>query len=195
MQEESQTPSTSESVTPITYLARRRQTSLQHAASLAQTRALARQFLVQETSWGKQSVRQFADAHDINYSTLQRHITSIRNDMVPNSAEACALKSDQQLHYRRAFEQRKVDKQTASHQKRLATRLRKAEEKTHYHQGGKSVGATWPVFRAAVEYAVDLRRNRNLSYNEALAETKLKYPDITGLDRHVMLIADKNPDG
>jgi hypothetical protein len=141
-------------------------------------------------------VRQFADAHDISSTTLQRHITSIRNGMVPNSAEARALKSDQQLHYRRAFEQRKVDKQTASHQKRLATRLRKAEEKTHYHQGGKSVGATWPVFRAAVGYAVDLRRNNsNVSYTEAIAQTKIKYPDIKGIDRHVILRADAYPDG
>ena len=146
---------------------------------------------------GKQSVREFADEHDIHFATLHGHIKSIRNSMEaePLSAEARALKSDQQLHYRRAFEQRELEKKRATEDKRLATRVRIAEEKTHYHQRGKSVGATWPVFRAAVEYAVDLRRNRNLSYNEALAETKLKYPDITGLDRHVMLIADKNPDG
>ena len=114
--------------------------------------------------------------------------------MMPNSAEARALKSDQQLHYRRAFEQRKVDKQTASHQKRLATRLRKAEEKTHYHQGGKSVGATWPVFRAAVGYAVELRRNK-ASYNDAIAQTKMRYPDITRIDRHVIAKADAHLDG
>jgi hypothetical protein len=194
MQEDLETPSTSESVTPITYLARRQQTSLQHAASLAQTRELARQFLVQETSWGNLSMRKFADMHEISPTTLQRHITSLRNDMMPNSAEARALKEDQQRHYRHALEQMEVEKKTASHQKRLATRERKAEESTHYRQGDKSVGGTWPVFRAAVGYAVMLRRNQ-APYSEAIEKTKLMYPDITGIDRFVIAKAHKNPDG
>ena len=122
---------------------------------------------------GKQSVRDISKMHAISKcqfdlltgmeclltGSTRCHITSIRNGMEaePLSAEARALKSDQQLHYRRAFEQRELEKKRATEDMRLATRVRIAEEKTHYHQRGKSVGATWPVFRAAVGYAVDLR--------------------------------------